>query len=412
MSQDRLRGDPTIFHRFYGSPRPGNHLAAGEHPWTARGHSPAVENNTAPFIEINLALQRFGVASLADGEDDDVAGDKLFALFVVGGVETPAFVKYAGALDELEAVNLTLLADNRVGTPGGVEFDPFFFGLFDLPGESRHLLAALEADHLDLSGAAANGRAGHIHGHVASSDYDHGGISFKFEIIPLDLFKEVKRVKDPLPLYTGYLQSVAHRQPQGDKHRLVAFFLQLFHRKVTAQLHAGFEFHPLLGDLGDILIDRSVRETVERNIVTDGPAHERLPIEDGDSASLAGQVVGCSQPAGAAADNSHFPRRSGLHLRRGNLDGAVFHGKALQPANRGRLVDIVAAAFILAMVGTDGAADRGQGVARLDERQRPIKIACGDGEKVVANVLMNGTSYLTGWKNIICRFLDIMLGQE
>ena len=97
---------------------------------------------------------------------------RLALALVVLGVEAALGVEHAGADLELGALHAAV-AGEVVDAPAVVQGDALGLGLLDLEVVGRHLLAALEADLVDRSGAEAARRARRVDGDVAAADHEH-----------------------------------------------------------------------------------------------------------------------------------------------------------------------------------------------------------------------------------------------
>ena len=132
---------------------------------------------------------------------------------------------------------------------------------------------------------------------------------------------------------------------------------------VVFQLHAG------LSDLRHLGVHHRLGEAVLRDAVAQHTAHLGHEVADGHVVTLEGQVIGCGQAGGAAADDANALARS-----RGAfgtpLVGLVqhVHGHvALDHRDGNRLLHESPAAVRFTGVGADVANTGGQGQALLDD---------------------------------------------
>src|SRR5450631_891588 len=104
------------------------------------------------------------ICRLPDGEDDRVAIDRLLAPFDELRVEAPVLVEYPAALNQLDAGNFAIAAENAFGAEPRVEPNPFFFRFFDLLARRRNFVEVLQTIHVDFRHTLANGFARHVQG--------------------------------------------------------------------------------------------------------------------------------------------------------------------------------------------------------------------------------------------------------
>ena len=93
-----------------------------------------------------ILAQKGQVGALADGGDDQIAGDlHEFAVLVEGGGEAPVIVEHAGAGFEVKALGFAVFDLDALHAPAVDEDDALLLGFLDLPGAGRLLLGRLPA---------------------------------------------------------------------------------------------------------------------------------------------------------------------------------------------------------------------------------------------------------------------------
>ena len=254
-----------------------------------------------------------------------------------------------------------------------------------LPG--GQLLHAPAVDDVHL-GPQPLGAAGGVHSHVAAAhDSDllgtlNGGVGAgEVGLHQIDAGEElVGGVYAPV-VDAGDVHE--HGQPRtgADEHGLETL---LVHQFVNGD---GAAHHGVRGD-GDaqgfqavhLFLDDGLGQTELGNTVHQHAAGQVQRLEHGDLISLPGQVPGAGQSGGAGADNRHTVA-VGSRLFRGLLAvGVVPVGhKALQTADAHGVALLTpdAVLFTLALLGTDPAADGGQGAGGGDDLIGGLKVALG-----------------------------------
>ena len=109
---------------------------------------------------------------LTYGQEEMAAGDCHGVVFIVLGREAMLVIEDPDTALEYDPADPTVLCQNFLGSPAGVDLNIFLLGLFDLLRGGGHDLSGLQTKHGDFGLPAAAGGPGHINGHISSADDD------------------------------------------------------------------------------------------------------------------------------------------------------------------------------------------------------------------------------------------------
>ena len=206
--------------------RPGAHrggVAAGEDAGAAGHHGVGVHLDLAALDgDVVGAGEEVVDDRLADGEDDGV-GLELDVLALDRDRRAPAaLVGLAqGAALELDAGGDAAAAEDLDGHERVLDVDLLLLALFDLLGRGRRRALVLDAGEGDLVGAAAEGGAAGVVGHVAAAD-DHHALAGRRLLAERLRAQELDGAHDALLVEAGDRQVLALVQAGGQEDGLVA----------------------------------------------------------------------------------------------------------------------------------------------------------------------------------------------
>ena len=115
-------------------------------------------------FRLSSGLNPGKVRRLADGQDDRIAIHRLLAAFDELRIEPAVLVEDAAAPDQFDAGDLAVLPEDAFRAEARVEPDAFLFRLLDLLARGRDFVEVLQAIHVDLGHALADGFARHVQG--------------------------------------------------------------------------------------------------------------------------------------------------------------------------------------------------------------------------------------------------------
>ena len=145
-------------------------------------------------------------------------------------------------------------------------------------------------------------------------------------------------------------------------------------------------------------------QAVLRDAVAEHAAGRRVALDDRDGVALDGQVVGSRHAGRAGADDGDALARGGLALegqRRLGASGGLrledlVAGVAVAVADGDGLLDLVAAAVLLAGRRADAAEHRREGDGALEDARRLDEVALGVGLQEARDVDVAGALVLAG----------------
>ena len=118
------------------------------------------------------------------------------------------------------------------------DVDAFRLGIFDLFLRGGHLQAGAAVEDGYLLRPAAQGGAGSVDSGIASADHRHvlADLARNAQVNPA---QEIDPGNHPFQLFSRDVQAHALVRTDGDKDRFIAFFPQVFDRKIRSQLQVG-----------------------------------------------------------------------------------------------------------------------------------------------------------------------------
>ena len=266
------------------------------------------------------------------------------------------------------------------------------------------LLHGAAVDDIDLFRPQAQGRAGGVHGHVAAAYHRHpaalhdGGLGIvQIGLHQVGAGQELIGGIDALQGLAGNVHEIRQAGAGADEDRLVALLEELVHGQGFADDHVGLDFHPQLPESLHLPGHDGLGQTEFRNAVDQHAAGGMQGFEHRDPEPLLGQIPGAGEPGGAGADDGHAVavggRSLGLFLgvgvmpvRHEALQPADAHGIHFGPGMQGAL------AFALGFLGTDPAADGGQGGAAGDDPVGLLIVAFFDLGDEIGNLNIHGAA--------------------
>ena len=296
------------------------------------------------------AVQEAGVARLAEREDHRVGLERL----------EPAGAVRATVLVELLDLDGEVVLAHRADGAQPVDPDALGLGVLGLGLVRRHLLAGAAVDDDGVVGAEAAGDARGIHGGVAAAvDRDPAGE--RRLGARRGAAQELDGVDDARGVLVGDVDPGREVGADRDERRVEA-----------AVAHLGLQVDDavvlLEGDAeGAQPVDLGVEDVARQAVAGDAVAHHPAglgpAVAHRDRVTLAGEVVGGGQPAGAGADDDDAA--AGARRRRVErpalLDRQVAQ-EALDPVDRDRPVELEPVAGGFARVVADPAVDGGERV--------------------------------------------------
>ena len=238
-----------------------------------------------------------------------------------------------------------------------------------LPGGQLGLGAAVDDGDLRAQTACAAGR---VHGHVAAAHHRHlptpldgGGAAGLVGLHEIDAGQKFVGGVHALPAFAGNAHEFGQTRAAADEHGLEAVFpLQLVDGQGLADDHVGLNIHAQRLQVLDLPAHNALGQAELGDAVHQHAARQMQGLEYRDSISLPRQFARAAQAGGAGADHCYLVAvgRGTDGLFRGVGAVPVGH-ETLQPADGHRFtLDAAdAAAFALAFLRADPAADRGQG---------------------------------------------------
>ena len=319
------------------------------------------------------------VRPLADGEEDAVALDDELGPGCRLGAATAGRVGRAELHpDELDAGDLPGgLVDDDAGRAGLEDRgDALLDRLVDL-ARGRHVLHVATVDEGHLGGPLADRGADAVHrGEAATDRHDaRAGVARIGQAEGGDL-EVLQAVDDAVRILVRDPQHVRVVAPDGDHDRVEALVLEVVEAEVAPERLAADEAP---AEAGDALVlgveDAVLRQAILGDAVAEHPAGGLVALEDRDVMARDQEVVGGRRAGRPGADHRHPLARRRLQLEGDRrVDVLLEHlpqdlvaGVAMAVADRDRLVDLVAAAVLLAGRRADAAEDRGEGDRPLED---------------------------------------------
>ena len=340
---------------------------------------------------------------LADGHDHAVGVDTAQVVLVVLGRKTALVVRDARAALKGNAAHTTgLVQVDLLGAPAAADVCAVLDGLATLLLAGGHLGLALQAEHLNVLGTQTAGIAGNVDGHVAAAHHD-GATGQRVNLAAVDLAQKVDGHSHVLGILARNTGKAAALTANSHVEGLKALRAQLVERHIAADLHAVAELGAHQADdldlgLNDILLQLKAGDTVGEHA-----ARALVLLEHDGLVALLGQVEGTGQAGRTGTDDGDLLVEAASTRRRHH--GRDIAGRSIQIALSDKLLDLVdshggvhaaAGAGVLAAAVAHAAADSGQRVLALDERQRLVIATLRRELQIALNGDMCGAGRLAG----------------
>ncbi len=358
-------------------------------------------------------------------------------------MEPTPLVKHAVALDQLDRLDLVVLADDAGRSPAGVQPDPFPLGLLDFLAGGRDLVEVFQAIHLDCRGAFTDRFARHIQRHpqirrclllflllygrrccrraamthhrarhikrdVAATNHHHLA-PHRHAVTEVDVEKKINRPQHPVVLHAFDRQFAALVRADREKDRLEPFLLEIGQQEIAAQPLVVADLDPERLDRPDLRRHDLARQPVFRHAEHQHPAGHGLGLEHGRREPQQRQFMGAGQPGRSGTDHGDLAAATEtvpLPVPPGGVDAAQikvvglrtvpFTDKPFQGADRHRGIKSPAPALGFAGGGADAATDRGERVRGTGDDIGILVPALGDGLHVATGIGMNRACLLAG----------------
>ena len=376
-------------------------IAAYEDTGHRGGLGVAVCHHTVP-IELDSALDELGVRRLGDGGNDDV---KLLHIGLTAGhgLAPAGAVELAQLLlHDADAVELAANAHKVGGVDQGADLDAFFQSVLDLHLVGGHIFLGPAVKHDHFLGAQTDCGTGRVDGGVAAADDGHllaGEVQVLLQDHP---FQEVQAVVNPFQVFPRDPQVERLLGTDGDKDGVVVL-LQGAEGHVHTDLGVENDVDPSPLNVADLPLDDIARQTIVGNAIAHDAAGTVLRLVNIDMVAQPGQVVGTGQTGGASADDGdlliHLCNGLEVLVRGEALGIGPVGSETLQFADVHGLVHGTAAAAALTGMGTDTAADAGEGIVAEHHPGGAHVIASGDEAHVAGDVDASGAGVLAGAGN-------------
>jgi len=251
-----------------------------------------------------------------------------------------------------------------------------------------HVLHVAAVDERYLLGALADRSPGAVHCREAAADDDYAAAGVarvrQAEGGDLEVFQAVDDADRVLIWNAELVRDVA---AGGDDRGVETPLAQVVEAEVAPEFLVDLE---LGAEPPDGLVlgieDIGLGQAVLRDAVAQHSARGGVALEDGGVVAGELQVVGRGHSGRPGADDGHALAGLGLRLERQRRFDAVLLGRqddvagiAVAVADGDRLVDLVAAAVLLARRRADSAQDRGERDRPLEDSRRLAELALGIG---------------------------------
>ena len=277
----------------------------------------------------------------------------------------------------LTPVAMPSLPRISTGTSEYSTLDLLLLALFDLLGRGRRRALVLDAGERDLVGAAAEGGAAGVVGHVAAADHDHA-LAGRGALAERLRAQELDGAHDALLVEAVDRQVLALVQAGRQEHGLVAVGEQRVDGEVGAAALPGLELDAQGGDAVDLALQRRARQAVLGDADAQHAAGDRKGLEHGRLVAELRELARGGEACGAAADDrdrlvvEHGQRRGQLRRR------AVVGHEPLDAGDGDGVLDVAARALGLAHVRADAAADARERVRLAGDPVGLVVAALGD----------------------------------
>ena len=207
--------------------------------------------------------------------------------------------------------------------------------------------------------------------------------------------EEVDAVDDPVELLARHVHRDRVHAAGGDDDRVVAL-AELVEGDVAADLDVVVELHAVLGDPVDVELDDVSRQPEGRDADEGRAAAGGERLVDVDLVAPAAELLGRGQAGRPGTDDGHAApgRRRDDDVVRHVVAVVPVDQEALHRADGERLVDVGAAAGLLAGSGADVAADRRDRVRVAGEDVALLEAALRGQHQVAAAVRVDRAAFL------------------
>ena len=277
---------------------------------TATSSAPARKSSTIAWPTAKITV------SASSSTNSPSTGDRRAPAALVGLAQRAALEPHAGG----DAA----LAEDLDGHERVLDVDLLLLALLDLLGRGRRRALVLDAGEGDLVGAAAEGGAAGVVGHVAAADHDHalaGGRRLAERLRA----QELDGAHDALLVEAVDRQVLALVQAGRQEDGLVAVGEQRVDGEVRAAALPGLELDAEGGDAVDLALQRGARQAVLGDADAQHAAGDRQSLEHGRLVAELRELAGGGEACGAAADDRRPARRR-----------TPAAARAAPPARRGR----------------------------------------------------------------------------
>ena len=289
-----------------------------------------------------------------------------------------------------------------LGAPAAADVRAVLNGLATLFLAGGHLGLALQAEHLNVLGAQTAGVAGNIDGHVAAAHHDSAA-GQRIDLAAVDLAQEVDGHGHVLGILARNAGKAAALAANGNVEGLKALRAQLVERHVATDLHAIAELGTHQANNLDLGLDNILLQLKAGNAIGEHAARALVFLEHDGLVALLGQVESAGQAGRTGADDGDLLIEA-AGTRRGH-HGRDIAGRCVQIALGDELLDLVdshggvhttAGAGILTAAVAHTAADSGQRVLALNERQRLVIATLRRELQITLNGNVRGAGRLAG----------------
>ena len=226
--------------------------------------------------------------------------------------------------------------------------------------------------------AQTAGVAGNVDGHVAAAHHN-GAAEQGIDLAAVNLAKEVDGHGHVLGILARNAGKAAALAANGNVEGLKALRAQLVERHVATDFHAIAELGTHQANNLDLGLDNILLQLKAGNAVGEHAARTLVLLEHDGLVALLGQIEGTRQAGRTGTDDSDLLIEAAGTRR--SHHGRDIAGRCVQIALGDKLLDFVdchggvhtaAGAGILTAAVAHAAADSGQRVLALDERQRLV----------------------------------------
>ena len=291
---------------------------------------------------------------------------------------------------------------NLLGTPAAADVGAVLNGLATLLLAGGHLGLALQAKHLNVLGAQTAGVARDVDSHVAAAHHD-GAAGQRVDLATVDLAQKVDGHGHVLGILTRNTGEAAALAANSHVEGLKALRAQLVERHVATDFHAIAELGTHQANDLDLGLDNILLQLKAGNTVSEHTARALVLLEHDGLVALLGQVESAGQAGRTGTDNGDLLVEAAGARR--CYHGRDIAGRGIKIALGDKLLDLVdshggihatAGAGVLATTVAHAAADSGQRVLALDERQRLVIAALRRKLQIALNGNVRGAGRLAG----------------